>query len=87
MTIHVNIGEAKDRLSQLLSAALAGEEVILQRAGVPKAKLVPLPEAAQLQQELEAMRRSAAFGMFRDAYDKDRMTALLKPLSSDELGI
>jgi antitoxin (DNA-binding transcriptional repressor) of toxin-antitoxin stability system len=28
MTIHVNIGEAKTRLSELLAAAARGEEVI-----------------------------------------------------------
>jgi prevent-host-death family protein len=46
MTIHVNIGEAKARLSELVAASLRGEEVILARAGEPKVKLVALPEAA-----------------------------------------
>ena len=46
MTIHVNIGEAKTRFSELCAAALRGEEVIVQNAGVPKLRLVALPEAA-----------------------------------------
>ncbi len=45
MTIHVNIGEAKTRFSELCAAALRGEEVIVQNAGVPKLRLVPLQEA------------------------------------------
>jgi len=35
MTIHVNIVEAKTRLSELVEAALRGEHVVLQRSGVP----------------------------------------------------
>lgn len=46
MTIHVNIGEAKARLSELVAASLRGEEVILARAGEPKVRLVALPKAA-----------------------------------------
>jgi prevent-host-death family protein len=45
MPIHVNIGEAKARFSELCAAALRGEDVIVQNAGVPKLRLVPLPEA------------------------------------------
>ena len=55
MTIHVNIGEAKTRFSELVAAVLRGEEVIVQRAGVPALRLVPLPEA--LAPEREARRR------------------------------
>ena len=46
MTIHVNIGEAKARFSELCAAALRGEEVIVQNAGVPKLRLVALPDVA-----------------------------------------
>ncbi len=41
MTTH-NVAEAKMHLSRLLDAALAGEEVILARAGKPVARLVPI---------------------------------------------
>ncbi|HEV2746494.1 MAG TPA: type II toxin-antitoxin system prevent-host-death family antitoxin [Allosphingosinicella sp.] len=42
MAIHVNIGDAKTRLSELLAAAKRGEEVIITRAGTPEARLVPV---------------------------------------------
>jgi len=35
MAIHVNIGEAKPRLSELVEAALRGEQVVLQRRNWP----------------------------------------------------
>lgn len=41
MTIH-NVAEAKAQLSRLLDAALAGEEVIVARAGRPLVRLTPL---------------------------------------------
>lgn len=37
-----NVAEAKAHLSQLLDAALAGEEVIVARAGKPLVRLVPV---------------------------------------------
>jgi prevent-host-death family protein len=37
----VNIHEAKSTLSQLLESVLAGEEVIISKAGTPLARLVP----------------------------------------------
>lgn len=37
----VNIHQAKTTLSQLLEAALAGEEVIISKAGKPLVRLVP----------------------------------------------
>lgn len=42
MPTQVNIHEAKTRLSQLIEQAEAGGEVIIARAGLPVAKLVPL---------------------------------------------
>jgi prevent-host-death family protein len=42
MTISANIHEAKTRFSQLLERAHAGEEVIIAKAGVPYARLVPI---------------------------------------------
>jgi len=38
----VNILEAKNRLSQLIHSALAGEEVIIANRGNPVVKLVPI---------------------------------------------
>jgi prevent-host-death family protein len=36
-----NIHEAKSQLSKLVEAALAGEDVVIQRAGKPAVRLVP----------------------------------------------
>jgi len=37
-----NIAEAKAKLSELLDRALAGEEIVIARAGKPLARLVPV---------------------------------------------
>ena len=68
MTIHINIGEAKTRLCELVAAALRGEEVVLDKAGTPQVKLVPIAEAEAAKREERAARRKAAFGMFADKY-------------------
>ncbi|MBW8754060.1 MAG: type II toxin-antitoxin system prevent-host-death family antitoxin [Sphingomonadales bacterium] len=68
MTIHVNIGEAKTRLSELVAAALRGENVIVQRDGEPKVRLVAIPEAAALEKEARAAKRRAAIGFAREKY-------------------
>jgi len=38
----VNVAEAKARLPDLIERAASGEEIILARAGKPRARLVPL---------------------------------------------
>jgi len=42
MSAQVNIAEAKAKLSELLDRALAGEEIVIARAGKPLASLVPV---------------------------------------------
>lgn len=44
MTTVVNMHKAKTELSKLVAKALAGEEVIVTRAGKPVVKLVPIRE-------------------------------------------
>jgi prevent-host-death family protein len=68
MTIHVNIGEAKTRLSELLAAAARGEEVVVDKAGVPYATIVPRPEAVELERAARAAKRKAAFGCLAEKY-------------------
>lgn len=68
MTIHVNIGEAKTRLSELLRAIRAGERVIIQRDGKPEAELIPARSDQPITREQIAARRAAAFGMYREAF-------------------
>ena len=43
----VNIYEAKTQFSKLVARALAGEEIIVARAGVPLVKLVPVEAPAR----------------------------------------
>jgi len=38
----INVHEAKTHFSQLLDAAMAGEEIIIARAGTPCVRLVPV---------------------------------------------
>ena len=45
--MQVNILEAKNRLSQLVKAAQAGEEVVIANRGEPVARLVPAGPAPQ----------------------------------------
>jgi prevent-host-death family protein len=64
MTIYVNIGEAKTRLSQLVAAAVRGEEIIVAKAGEPQVRLTPV--AARTPDEIKriAEKRRKAIGMF-----------------------
>src|SRR4051812_867129 len=74
MTIHVNIGDAKTRLSQLIAAALRGEEVVVDRDGAPQVRLVPVPEATQAERERISARRRTSMGSWAEAfagYDTD----------------
>jgi prevent-host-death family protein len=80
MTIHVNIGEAKTRLSELIAAARDGELVIIANAGKPVAELRPIdPDDDMLQ------RRLSAYGMFKHLYDPDQVDSILAPLTDEEL--
>lgn len=45
MTKTVNLYAAKTHLSALVERASRGEEIVIARAGEPKARLVPLPAA------------------------------------------
>jgi prevent-host-death family protein len=44
MSDEVNIYEAKANLSRLVERAAAGEEIIIAKAGKPRARLVALPK-------------------------------------------
>jgi len=68
MTIHVGIGEYRTRLSELVTAALRGEEVVLQKAGEPQVRLVAIPEAIALERATCAAKRAAAIGFAREKY-------------------
>jgi prevent-host-death family protein len=42
MTSQINVAEAKAKLSELLDRAVAGEEIVIARAGKPLVRLVPV---------------------------------------------
>jgi prevent-host-death family protein len=44
MTKVFNLYDAKARLSSLVEEAAAGAEIVIAKAGVPRARLVPLPK-------------------------------------------
>jgi prevent-host-death family protein len=56
MTVIVKVGEAKTRLSDLLTRVEAGEEVIIARRNRPIAKLVPVDDRARREAAIEALR-------------------------------
>ena len=72
MAVQVNIAEAKAKLSSLLDQALAGEEVVIARAGKPLARLSPVESMTQ--------RRPGAWRALRNPND-----ALFEPIDPDEL--
>ena len=74
MTIHVNIGDAKTRLSQLVAAAVRGEEVVLQKAGRPQVRLVPVEDATRAEREAVARRRVASIGFAREGFGTTELT-------------
>jgi prevent-host-death family protein len=50
MATVVNIYDAKTNLSDLVERAAAGEEVVIAKAGVPKVKLVPVPQPGMVRE-------------------------------------
>ena len=53
MTIIVNIGEAKTRLSELVAKVEAGEDVVIARDNHPVARLAPLAEQTRARATVE----------------------------------
>lgn len=70
MIIQMNVAEAKAKLSQLLDAAVAGDEVVIARSGRAMARLVPITAPAP--------RRLGFLPLDLD-------DELFEPLSGDEL--
>jgi prevent-host-death family protein len=68
-----NIHEAKTRLSQLIRRALAGEEVIIARAGEPLVRLVPVHEDTRPRQGGQFRGRIRMAEDF-DAFDEELET-------------
>lgn len=66
MTLHVDIGDAKTRLSELVAAAVCGEEVVLDKAGSTQVRLVPVEQIDATAREARAAKRRSAIGMYAD---------------------
>lgn len=71
-----NVHEAKTHLSRLIERAHAGEEIVLAKAGVPYAKLVPIDPPVPA-------RRTP--GRFKDLLGDIPDSVWFEPLSEDEL--
>ena len=84
MSIPVNIGPATDQLSSLMAAVERGEEVIIARAGKPKAKLVPY-DLDSTKLDIAAKRR-AFFGSV-EAPPEVADREWFAPLSDEELAL
>jgi prevent-host-death family protein len=72
MAVQINIAEAKAKLSALLDRALAGEEIVIARAGKPLARLTPV--------ESMTRRRPGAWRGLKIPDD-----ALFEPMSPEHL--
>ena len=71
--MQVNVAEAKAKLSQLLVAVDAGEEVIIARNGVPAARLVPVTA------------KGLRLGILKGVVNPDSIPDFLEPMTEDEL--
>jgi prevent-host-death family protein len=84
MTIHVNIGEAKTRLSELIAAALRGEEVVIGKAGRPVARLVPEKDAVDLERAGRLAERNAWIGSGKGRYSEQALDEVVEPAFTEE---
>ncbi|MGP3699581.1 type II toxin-antitoxin system Phd/YefM family antitoxin [Rhodobacter sp. NSM] len=71
--MQMNVAEARAKLSQLLAAVDAGEEVVIARDGVPAARLVPVA------------RVGVRLGLLEGVVSPDTIPDFLQPMSEDEL--
>lgn len=79
-----NVDDAQTDLSTLVERAHAGEEIVLARAGVPFAKLVPYRKEQAASVEPLPRRSPGRFeGLFRDVPD----SVWFDPLPEDELDL
>ena len=70
MGINVNIAEAKARLSELVSAAVRGEEIVLARAGKPQVRLVAIEQVPSEKELAERLaKRRSALGMWKKEFE------------------
>jgi prevent-host-death family protein len=73
----VNIYEAKARLSKLVEDAAAGHDVVIAKAGVPRARLVAVQPAVQRRRPGGAKGRIRIGADFDDPLPPDVLAAFL----------
>lgn len=69
MTIHVNIGEAKTRLSKLIAAVRRGEDVVIDHDGKPQVRLVAVEQAVDAERQRLADQRRAFIGKYAKDFE------------------
>ena len=71
--MQINVAEAKSKLSELLAAVDAGEDVVIARDGVPAARLVPVTSS------------HLRFGPLAGLVPDDSVPDFKEPMSAAEL--
>lgn len=81
-----NMHEAKTHLSKLVAQAKAGEEVILSKAGIPEAMIVPIPP----EKKLKKRRKPGALKgkiKYADDWDSPETNEMIARMFYDSLGV
>jgi prevent-host-death family protein len=76
---HIAIAQFKDRVSEMIAAAEAGEEIVITRHGKAAVKLVPAEESQ------EARRARAREALARMAEHRERMRAEGRTATIEEM--
>lgn len=79
--VQVNIYEAKTRLSELVEQARRGETIVIARAGVPAARLVPLESGPKRRIHYGAMKGELKIAADFDAPLDDQTLRLFEGTS------
>lgn len=78
MATQYNMHEAKTQFSKLVDRALAGEDIVVAKAGKPAVRLVPVPDDAK-------ERRRNGFGILRGLMPPIPDSFFFDPLPEEEL--
>jgi prevent-host-death family protein len=81
----VNIHEAKTHLSRLLDQAMAGEEIIIAKAGKPIVKLVPIDAAPKKKRQLGLYAGQFSVPDDFDTAFQDEIIALFEGHDSEDI--
>jgi prevent-host-death family protein len=71
----VSLYDAKTGLSKLVDRAAAGEEIVITKNGVPRAKLVPAPRRGKPRRPANALGLKRIAGNFDDKLPKNIQAA------------